>query len=131
MYERVGGEGFFRRLVEVFYDGVAGDTALAVLYPEAPDFSGASHRLTLFLIQFWGGPATYNEERGQPRLRLRHFPFPIGPTERDRWLTHMQAAVDLVTADLDDGHEIGAELMAYFGPAANQLRNDVMTIKNL
>ena len=95
MYERVGGSEFFTRLVDTFYDGVAGDEVLARLYPEHPDLSGARHRLTLFLVQYWGGPADYAEERGHPRLRMRHLRFPIGTAERDRWLAHMTTAVEL------------------------------------
>ena len=97
LYERAGGMAFFERLVDTFYDGVAGDEVLVRLYPDAPDLSHARHRLTLFLAQYWGGPTTYSEERGHPRLRLRHMRFPIGPAERDRWLHHMTAAVDTVT----------------------------------
>ena len=126
LYERVGGMPFFERLVDTFYDGVAGDPALVALYPDAPDLSGARHRLTLFLAQYWGGPTTYSEERGHPRLRLRHMRFPIGPAERDRWLHHMTAAVEAVTAELpppDDG-EVRDALLGYFLPAAEQLRND-------
>ena len=68
---------------------------LAPLYPEHPDYTGARHRLTLFLVQYWGGPTTYSDERGHPRLRMRHLPYRIGDDERDRWLTHMTAAVDV------------------------------------
>ena len=70
------------------------DEVLLPLYPEQPDLTGARHRLTLFLAQYWGGPTTYMEERGHPRLRMRHFPFHVGPLERDRWLVHMAAAVE-------------------------------------
>jgi hemoglobin len=115
---------FFERLVDVFYDGVATDEVLLPLYPEQPDLTGARHRLTLFLAQYWGGPTTYMEERGHPRLRMRHFPFHVGPLERDRWLVHMAAAVEETTADLDDGDAIGAELMGYFVPVAEHMRND-------
>jgi hemoglobin len=126
LYERAGGMPFFERLVDVFYDGVASDETLLRLYPDAPDLSDARHRLTLFLAQYWGGPTTYSEERGHPRLRLRHMRFPIGPVERDRWLHHMTAAVDTVTATLPepDGAEVRAQLLGYFVPAAEQLRND-------
>ncbi len=122
LFSRVGGEQFFHDLVDAFYDGVAADEVLAPLYPEYPDFTGARHRLTLFLIQYWGGPTTYSDERGHPRLRMRHFPFPVGPDERDRWLAHMAAAIER-TCD-DDQHDVAAELTAYFVPAAEHLRND-------
>jgi hemoglobin len=133
LYEAVGGDAFFRRLVDEFYAGVAGDEVLAPLYPEhAADgdrrFEGARHRLTLFLVQYWGGPTTYSEERGHPRLRMRHFPFHIGADERDRWLQHMTRAVDVVTAEsIADGdlrEEVRERLIGYFRPSAEHLRND-------
>jgi hemoglobin len=120
LYDHVGGEPFFRALVDAFYDGVAADPVLAPLYPEQPDFTGARHRLTLFLVQYWGGPTTYSDERGHPRLRLRHMPFHLGPLERDRWLHHMTHAVESVTDDPD----VRQTLLGYFGPAAEHLRND-------
>ena len=126
MYERVGGSEFFHRLVDAFYEGVADDALLVRLYPEAPDLRGARQRLTLFLIQYWGGPMTYSEERGHPRLRLRHLPFRIGREERDAWLAHMSAAIDVATAELApaDRAAVREELVAYFTPAAEQMRND-------
>ena len=122
LFSRVGGETFFQDLVDAFYDGVETDEVLAPLYPEHPDFTGARHRLTLFLIQYWGGPTTYSDERGHPRLRMRHFPYPVGPDERDRWLRHMANAIDRTCTD--DQRDIAAELTAYFVPAAEHLRND-------
>jgi hemoglobin len=92
-YEAVGGEETFRRLVHHFYAGVAEDPLLRPLYPE-PDLAGAEERLRMFLVQYWGGPRTYQERRGHPRLRMRHAPFAIGIAERDAWLRHMRAAVD-------------------------------------
>lgn len=133
LFFRVGGERFFEMLVDRFYDGVAADAVLLPLYPERDDLSGARHRLTLFLVQYWGGPTTYMDERGHPKLRLRHMPFHIGPLQRDRWLVHMAAAVEVACSGLDADHlgldqsdvdAIAAELMAYFGPAAEHLRND-------
>jgi hemoglobin len=94
-YEAFGGEETFRRLVHRFYEGVAGDPLLRPLYPEE-DLGPAEDRLRLFLIQYWGGPGTYSEERGHPRLRMRHAPFKVGPAERDAWLRHMRDAVDSV-----------------------------------
>jgi len=129
MYERVGGKAFFERLGEEFYRGVAADERLSAMYPDAPDFEGPRRRITLFLIQYWGGPTTYTEERGHPRLRMRHFPFAIGPEERDRWLTHMRAAVEAAATDLEDGAAVAEELMAYFVPTANQMRTDGMAIQ--
>jgi hemoglobin len=126
LYERVGGMPFFERLVDRFYDGVAGDPDLLRLYPDAPDLRDARHRLTLFLAQYWGGPTTYSEERGHPRLRLRHMRFSIGPAERDRWLHHMTAAVEATSAELTppDDTAVRDALLGYFVPAAEQLRND-------
>ena len=118
LYDRAGGTSFFEALVGRFYDGVAGDPVLRPLYPD-PDLAGARHRLTLFLIQYWGGPTTYSDERGHPRLRQRHFPFTIGPVERDRWLVHMRAAV----AELAPPDDVAAELERYFTMAAEAMRN--------
>ncbi len=123
MYTRVGGMPFFEHLVDAFYTGVATDEVLLPLYPEAPDLTGARHRLTLFLAQYWGGPITYMDERGHPKLRMRHMPFNIGPLERDRWLVHMSAAVEDVCAAAELP-EVADELMGYFVPAAEHLRND-------
>jgi hemoglobin len=120
VYEQVGGMPFFERLVDAFYAGVAGDEVLAPLYPEQPDFTGARHRLALFLAQYWGGPSTYSQERGHPALRMRHMRFKVGPAERDRWLQHMASAVDEVC----DDPSIADELMRYFASAAEHLRND-------
>lgn len=120
LFSRVGGTEFFERLVDEFYRGVADDDVLLPLYPEAPDLTGARRRLTLFLVQYWGGPSTYSDERGHPRLRMRHLPFSVGPRERDRWLLHMGAAVERTTDDPD----VRAELMEYFVRAAEHLRND-------
>jgi hemoglobin len=92
---------------------------LVRLYPDQDDLAPARRRLTLFLAQYWGGPTTYSDERGHPRLRMRHFPFEIGPAERDRWLVHMQAAID----GLDPQPEVREALERYFGMAAESLRN--------
>lgn len=120
LFERVGGEPFFERLVDEFYDGVATDPVLLPLYPDQHDLTGARRRLTLFLVQYWGGPTTYMEERGHPRLRMRHMPFHVGPLERDRWLHHMVNAVERTT----DDPEVQTTLLRYFVPAAEHLRND-------
>jgi hemoglobin len=92
-YDLIGGEPTFRKLVDEFYAGVAADPVLRPLYPDA-DLAPAAERLRLFLTQYWGGPNTYSEQRGHPRLRMRHAPFRVGPVERDAWLRHMRAAVD-------------------------------------
>jgi hemoglobin len=95
LYDAVGGEETFRRLVHRFYQGVAGDPVLRPLYPEE-DLGPAEERLRLFLIQYWGGPRTYSERRGHPRLRMRHVPFTVGAAQRDAWLKHMRDALDEV-----------------------------------
>ena len=118
LYRRAGGTPFFEALVGRFYDGVEMDPDLRPIYPE-PDLAGARHRLTLFLIQYWGGPTTYDDERGHPRLRMRHSPFAIGPAERDRWLVHMRAAI----ADVAPPEDVAAELERYFSMAAEAMRN--------
>lgn len=105
VYERVGGQSFFDRLVDHFYEGVEADERLRPMYPA--DLEGAKQRLALFLAQYWGGPATYSERRGHPRLRMRHMRFPIGVAERDAWMQHMTAALDAVDPpdDLRPGFE--------------------------
>lgn len=118
LYERAGGASFFEQLVARFYEGVATDPVLRAVYPEA-DLAPAQRRLTLFLIQYWGGPRTYDTERGHPRLRMRHAPFSIGAVERDRWLTHMRAAV----AELAPPTDIADELERYIAMAAESMRN--------
>jgi hemoglobin len=118
VYDRVGGMPFFERLVDRFYDGVAADPVLRPVYPEQ-DLAGARHRLTLFLAQYWGGPRTYDEERGHPRLRMRHFPFAIGSAERDRWLVHMRAAI----AELAPPADVAEALDRYFDNTAEAMRN--------
>ncbi|MER5641973.1 globin [Kitasatospora sp. NPDC002227] len=92
-YDAVGGEPTFRRLVRRFYQGVAEDELLRPMYPEE-DLGPAEERLVLFLMQYWGGPRTYSEERGHPRLRMRHAPFRVDQAAHDAWLKHMRAAVD-------------------------------------
>ena len=92
-YAQVGGHETFVRLVDAFYDGVAADPVLRPMYPEE-DLAAARERLRMFLEQYWGGPTTYSEQRGHPRLRMRHAPFRVNPEARDRWLTHMRAAVE-------------------------------------
>ncbi|MBA3799364.1 MAG: globin [Actinomycetota bacterium] len=92
-YDEVGGHETFQRLVAHFYAGVAADPILAPLYPEE-DLGPAEERLRMFLEQYWGGPSAYSEQRGHPRLRMRHAPFAIREIERDAWLSRMRAAVD-------------------------------------
>lgn len=117
-YEAVGGEETFNRLVRRFYEGVADDPVLRPLYPEE-DLGPAEERLRLFLIQYWGGPRTYSEQRGHPRLRMRHVPFRIGTTERDLWLKHMRAAVD----SLELPEALDRQLWEYMVMAAHSMVN--------
>ena len=117
-YDAVGGEETFRRLVHHFYAGVAEDPLLRPLYPE-PDLAGAEERLRMFLVQYWGGPRTYQEQRGHPRLRMRHAPFAIGIAERDAWLRHMRAAVD----SLDLPESAAVLLWDYLEMAAHSMVN--------
>ena len=117
-YERVGGHETFAALVRVFYEGVAGDPPLRAMYPEE-DLGPAEERLRLFLEQYWGGPKTYSETRGHPRLRMRHVHFEVTPTQRDRWLQHMHAAID--TLDLSAADE--TELRDYMIRSAHFMVN--------
>ena len=117
-YEAVGGEETFRRLVDEFYAGVASDAELRALYPEE-DLGPAADRLRMFLVQYWGGPTTYSEQRGHPRLRMRHAPFEIGAAQRDAWLRHMRHALD--TLDLPPAHD--RVLWDYLTMAADSMRN--------
>lgn len=120
-YDAVGGHETFRDLVAHFYVTVAQDTVLRPLYPEA-DLGPAEDRLRLFLEQYWGGPRTYSESRGHPRLRMRHHPFVIGAQERDAWLAAMHAAVASIDdARLDDEHR--RALLDYFEMAAHSMVN--------
>lgn len=119
-YAAIGGHDTFSRLVEAFYARVAADPVLRGMYPEE-DLGPAADRLRMFLEQYWGGPTTYSELRGHPRLRMRHAPFPIGPDARDRWLTHMRAAV--VSLHLAPAHE--ATLWDYLERAAWSMVNQL------
>ena len=120
-YDAVGGAETFRTIVSRFYEQVRADEVLRPLYPE-DDLTGAEDRLRMFLEQYWGGPHTYSELRGHPRLRMRHMPFRIGFLERDAWLRCMHSAVGSIdSATLDDRHR--AELVAYLEMAADAMVN--------
>ena len=121
VYDAVGGFPFFVDLVDGFYDGVAADPVLRPLYPE--ELTDARRHLAGFLAQYWGGPATYSEERGHPRLRMRHSPFVIGPAERDAWLRHMLASLDAVAAASGAPVDAVASIRAYLTDAAAFLVN--------
>ena len=121
VFDLAGGEPTFRLLVQRFYARVATDPILRAVYPEQ-DLAAATERLTLFLIQYWGGPTTYSDERGHPRLRLRHAPFAIDSAARDRWLTHMRTAL-LEAVNEGLGADAANELWGYFVPVADGMRN--------
>src|SRR6266567_1744193 len=117
LYDRVGGQPFFTSLVDHFYRGIETDALLRPLYPE--DLEPPKRHLALFLAQYWGGPHTYSDERGHPRLRMRHVRFAIGRGEREAWLRHMRGAVEASDASTEDK----AALLGYFESAATSLIN--------
>ena len=119
-YERVGGMPFFDALVHDFYIGVESDEVLRPMYPEG-DLTDARRHLALFLAQYWGGPTTYDEERGHPRLRMRHAPFRIDVIARDRWVLHMRSALD----QRELPPELDAELWTYLESVARALINTI------
>ncbi|MFD2620448.1 globin [Streptomyces chumphonensis] len=117
-FEQVGGEETFRRLAKRFYEGVAGDELLRPMYPEE-DLGPAEERLALFLMQYWGGPRTYSDHRGHPRLRMRHAPFRVDRAAHDAWLRHMRDAVD----SLELPGDLEKQLWDYLVYAANSMIN--------
>jgi hemoglobin len=117
-FEQIGGEPTFRKIVDEFYVGVAHDPVLRPLYPDA-DLGPAAERFRLFLMQYWGGPGTYSEQRGHPRLRMRHAPFRVGVAERDAWLRHMRRAIDSAAL----APEAAATLWEYLERAAHFMMN--------
>ena len=119
LFDAVGGMPFFEELVDRFYDGVAGDPALLAVYPDPADLGPARRHLALFLAQYWGGPAEYSALRGHPALRMRHAPFPIDDDARDRWLTHMRAALRA----MDPEPAVARAFEEYVAMAADALRN--------
>jgi hemoglobin len=121
-FDRFGGHAFFDQLVATFYAGVADDPALRALYPEE-DLGPAAERLQLFLEQYWGGPTTYSQERGHPRLRMRHAPYPVDAGAHDAWLRHMRAALDTCVAEFALSPADEHELWDYFTRAAYSMVN--------
>ena len=119
MYEQVGGDEFFVRLVDAFYVVVERDETLRPMYPK--DLTESKDHLVMFLVQYWGGPGTYMEVRGHPRLRMRHAPFRIDKKARDAWLAAMNGALERVRVELSD--EQYTEMHSYFDMVAHQLRN--------
>ena len=117
-FELIGGTATFKKLTDKFYEGVAQDDVLLQMYPE-DDIAGAANRLRMFLEQYWGGPTTYQETRGHPRLRMRHAEFKINPLARERWLHHMKVAVD--SLELPELQQ--AELWGYLDRAATAMLN--------
>lgn len=121
VFDAVGGGGFFVDLVERFYARVAADPLLRPLYPD--DLTASIEHMALFLQQYWGGPGTYSEQRGHPRLRQRHLPFVITEAERDAWFGHMAAALDSVVTERGTPAEVEAQMLDYFAHAADFLVN--------
>ena len=119
LYDQVGGQPFFERLVAAFYEGVERDQVLRAMYPD--DLTESRDHLVIFLVQYWGGPRTYMEQRGHPRLRMRHAPYRINRRARDGWLAAMNSALESVRSELSD--EQFTEMTTYFDMAAHQLRN--------
>ena len=117
MYHRVGGQSFFVELVDKFYEFVETDTALRSMYPA--DLTPGKSHLAGFLSQYWGGPADYSEKRGHPRLRMRHMTFSIGKQERNSWIKHMKAALDLMSISSQDR----AIMLNYFENTATMMIN--------
>lgn len=117
VYEAVGGTPFFAALVDRFYERVASDELLRPMYP--PDLQGAKERLTLFLVQYWGGPTTYSDERGHPRLRMRHNPFSVDSAARDAWLEAMVGALE----ESPPPEPVRSALIEYFVRTAEFMRN--------
>ena len=117
LFDRVGGKPFFLDLVEQFYALVSKDRILRPLYPE--DLEPGKGFLAGFLSQYWGGPADYSAERGHPRLRRRHMAFPIGQTERDSWVNHMNTALDSMAISVDDK----LAMKKYFNDTASLMMN--------
>lgn len=121
VYEAVGGWPFFVDLVDGFYAGVSTDMLLRPMYPE--DLTDSRRHLAGFLTQYWGGPSTYSDERGHPRLRMRHAPFAIGVSERDAWLRHMLGSLDAVAAARSTPVEVVARIRSYLTDVADFLVN--------
>jgi hemoglobin len=119
LYEQVGGEPFFERLVDGFYAAIVADELLRPMYPE--DLTESKRTMVLFLSQYWGGPTTYSQERGHPRLRMRHAPFRITKKARDAWIIAMTSALEGVRSELTPDQF--DEMTAYFEMVAHQMRN--------
>ena len=121
VYDIAGGMPFFTEVVERFYTGVAADPLLRPLYPD--DLTDSREHLALFLAQYWGGPTTYSEQRGHPRLRMRHVAFRIGAAERDAWVRHMTAAIGVTCAERGTVPDVRVQMLVYSESAATFLVN--------
>ncbi len=119
VYAAVGGTPFFFALAAGFYARITTDEVLLPLYPDQADLGPAEQRLALFLVQYWGGPTTYSDVRGHPRLRMRHAPYAIGEIQRDHWLAAMSGALD----DLNVPDDLRIRFDAYFTMSAEAMRN--------
>lgn len=128
-YERMGGHETFAAIVKRFYQNVEQTPELREMYPEE-DLGPAEERLRLFLEQYWGGPTTYQETRGHPRLRMRHQPFKVTPTQRDNWLRCMHDAVGSVDMDKDSRDELWNYLVRAADAMINAFDGEDMTPKH-
>ena len=118
-FQQIGGHDFFVQLVDGFYEGIEHDEVLRPMYPD--DLTDSKHHLVMFLEQYWGGPRTYQAERGHPRLRMRHAPFPIDDDARDRWIAHMRESLSRI----DVPEQLRDELWTYLVSAAHSLVNKI------
>ncbi|MGO1973413.1 MAG: globin [Propionibacteriaceae bacterium] len=117
-YDAIGGHATFTALIDRFYEGVADDDLLRPMYPEE-DLGPAADRFRMFLEQYWGGPTTYSDQRGHPRLRMRHAPFPVTAEAAIAWLGHMRDAMDSIELT----PEQDAEMWNYMQRAAASMVN--------
>ena len=118
-FQQIGGHEFFVQLVDGFYEGIEQDPVLRPMYPD--DLTDSKHHLVMFLEQYWGGPRTYQAERGHPRLRMRHAPFPIDDDARDRWIEHMRESLSRINVP----EQLRDELWTYLVSAAHSLVNKI------
>lgn len=123
LYDAIGGSATFERLVAGFYEGVAQDPLLRPMYPKE-DLGPAARRLQLFLEQYWGGPRTYSDERGHPRLRMRHVPFRVTPAARDAWLIHMRRSLDQLNLSPEHDHALWEHMLRAAMMLVNTMEED-------
>ncbi|MBT94626.1 MAG: globin [Acidimicrobiaceae bacterium] len=119
VYDRVGGSEWFYQLLDYFYEDVIRRNEIRDLYPD--DLTDSKRNTADFLIQYWGGPSTYSERRGHPRLRMRHAPYVIGDEQKESWLASMRFALK----EMKPNKEIDEAMSEYFLMAANHMKNDI------